>query len=116
MPNPFILPITTLGQTVGRQIGKRFGIYQSDRFSHVYVVGQTGTGKSTLLLNMIKQDIQRGEGFCLIDPHGDLAEAIRPLLGSNAIYWNPADPNCEYGYNPLTFVCEKYRPLVAQVS
>jgi hypothetical protein len=77
------------------------------------ILGQTGTGKSSLMFNMIKQDIAQGNGFCLLDPHGDLAEAVKPGLTDNAIYWDVADPACPYGYNPLTYVAEEYRPLVA---
>src|ERR1700679_1729649 len=47
-----------------------------ERRRHLYVVGQTGTGKSTLLLNLITQDLANGEGLALLDPHGDLAEAV----------------------------------------
>lgn len=79
----------------------------------LYVVGQTGTGKSTLLLNLIRQDIERVHGFCLIDPHGDLAAAVSDIAGSDLLYWNAADPACPYGYNPLTPVGDGYRPLVA---
>jgi hypothetical protein len=113
MPNPFTQPITILGQTKGRGPSIAFGMYQSDRLFHSLVIGQTGTGKSTLLLNMMRQDAEAGRGFLLLDPHGDLAEAIRPSLSDGAIYWDVADPNCQYGYNPLTYVQEQYRPLVA---
>ncbi len=113
MRNPFIDQITYLGKTNGRQDNRRFGIYQSDRLFHQYIIGQTGTGKSTLLFSMIKQDIDAGRGFCLIDPHGDLAEASAQYMGENGIYWKPSDTNCKVGYNPLTYVAEEYRPLVA---
>ena len=113
MRNPFIDPITYLGKTNGRKPQQAFGIYQSDRLFHQYIIGQTGTGKSTLLLNMIKQDIDARRGFCLIDPHGDLAEAASKYLDENGIYWKPSNPNCKVGHNPLTYVAEEYRPLVA---
>jgi len=105
--------ITLLGETRGRPPAKRFGIKQSDRMFHQYIIGQTGTGKSTLMLNMMKQDLAHGQGFCLIDPHGDLAEAVRAVVDCEIVYWNPADPDCPYGYNPLTYVTSEYRPLVA---
>ena len=54
-----------------------FGIRTRDRRSHVYVIGKTGTGKSTLLRVMIEQDILAGNGVALLDPHGDLVEAVR---------------------------------------
>ena len=105
--------LTLLGRTNGRRPHRRFGIRQADRLFHQYVIGQTGTGKSTLLLNMIRQDIEHGQGFCLIDPHGDLAEAAADVAGDRAIYWDAADPDTPYGYNPLTFVSPQYRALVA---
>ena len=113
MRNPFVDPITYLGKTNGRKPRKTFGIYQSDRLFHQYIIGQTGTGKSTLLLNMIKQDIEAGRGFCLIDPHGDLAEAASKYFDQTGLYWKPSDPSCKVGYNPLTYVAEEFRPLVA---
>lgn len=113
MQNLFINQLTYLGKTIGRKGDRHFGIYHSDRLFHTYIIGQTGTGKSTLLLNMIKQDIVAGRGCCLVDPHGDLAEAASKFLGTNGIYWNPSNPECVVGYNPLTYVAKEYRPLVA---
>lgn len=113
MPTPFLKPITSLGETHGRKPAVCFGIHQPDRLFHTYIIGQTGTGKSTLLLNMIKQDAEQRHGFCLIDPHGDLAEQAKHHLDDGGIYWNPSDPDCPYGYNPLTYVAAQYRPLVA---
>lgn len=105
--------LTILGRTVGRQPYRTFGIRQPDRLFHQYIVGQTGTGKSTLMLNMIRQDIAAGHGFCLIDPHGDLAETVAGVAGKRAIHWDAADPSAPYGYNPLTYVAAAHRPLVA---
>ena len=105
--------ITILGETRGRPPDKPFGILQKDRLFHTYMVGQTGTGKSTLILNMAKQDIAAGNGFCLIDPHGDLATALSVVAGPNHLIWNVADRECPYGYNPISYVAAEYRPLVA---
>ncbi len=102
-----------MGRTRGRAPHKPFGIKQADRLYHQYIVGQTGTGKSTLLLSMAAQEIRHGRGFCLIDPHGDLARAVADVAGDKCVYWDAADPACPLGYNPLTYVSEKYRPLVA---
>src|ERR1035438_6567245 len=66
--------ITLIGQTNFRNNRRRFGILRADRRAHLYLVGKTGTGKSTLLGTMIRQDIEGGEGVALFDPHGDLAE------------------------------------------
>ena len=56
---------------------KRFGIKQADRRSHMYILGKTGTGKSSLLETLIRQDIVAGRGLALLDPHGDLQGAQR---------------------------------------
>lgn len=90
-----------------------FGLALRDRLMHVYVIGQTGTGKSTLLLNMAHQDAAQRHGFCLIDPHGDLAEILHQTLDTEHLYWNVADPSCPFGFNPLRRVSEPLRPLVA---
>lgn len=61
----------------------------------------------------MNQDSKSNQGFCVIDPHGDLAESVRAAVNCETVYWNPADPECSYGYNPLTHVSAEYRPLVA---
>ena len=67
-----------------------FGISGRDRLSHLYTIGQTGTGKSTLLLNLARQDAAHGTGFCLIDPHGDLVEAVHESIARPHHYWDVA--------------------------
>jgi len=97
--------ITILGETNYRNQRKRFGIKDFDRQRHVYIVGQTGMGKSTLLLNMLAQDIRRGKGVALIDPHGDLAEQLLDYVPqrrmTDVIYINPADTEYPMGINLL---------------
>ncbi len=105
-------PITTLGLAWSRYGNKSFGIRQADRMQHLYVIGQTGAGKSTLLLNMALQDAAQGAGFCLIDPHGDLAEDLAARIGDRAQIWRPHDRDCPLGYNPLTRTSPALRPLV----
>lgn len=95
------------------QYGHRpFGIHEHDRLHHLYMIGQTGTGKSTLLLNLALQDARAGRGLCLIDPHGDLALAVHRQLDMSHHYFDIADPNCPFGYNPLARVPRPLRPLV----
>ena len=113
MPNPFLPRVTVLGQTRGRGISRNFGLYQSDRLHHLFVLGQTGTGKSTLMGNMIAQDVTLGNGFCVIDPHSDMASAISYQFADRVLYWNLGSPHCPYGYNPLAYVTAPYRSLVA---
>ena len=105
--------ITKLGQAYYRYGDFPFGIRLADRLMHLYVIGQTGTGKSTLLHNLAWQDAKQGIGLCLIDPHGDMAVALHEELNTHHRYWNVADPQSPYGYNPLTHVSPAYRPLVA---
>lgn len=105
--------VSTLGLAYNRREGVPFGIKLADRLMHLHIVGQTGTGKSTLLANLALQDAARGYGFALIDPHGDLADNLADRLEDRAIVWSPADPANPCGYNPLTPVPAEYRPLVA---
>lgn len=88
-----------------------------ERRRHLYVIGQTGTGKSTLLLNLIRQDLVAGEGLALLDPHGDLAEAVLahvPRSRTNdLVYVNPADLERPIGLNPLSCVSDDLKPIVA---
>lgn len=96
---------------------RTFGIKDEDRFSHVYIIGKTGTGKSTLLETMALQDIERGLGLALIDPHGDLVERIAAQVparrASEVIYLNASDPSQPYGYNPLRHVRDDRIALAA---
>ena len=81
------------------------GIRQADRLSHVYAIGKTGVGKSTLLETLARQDLCSGRGFALIDPHGDLVERIASNLPAEqkarVVYLDATDPLQPYGYNPL---------------
>lgn len=94
-----------------------FGIRNEDRFSHIYILGKTGTGKSTLIETMALQDLAAGNGFALIDPHGDLVERVAarvPLSGrTDVIYFNAPDPMQLYGYNPLRQVRGDFIALAA---
>jgi type IV secretory pathway TraG/TraD family ATPase VirD4 len=97
--------VTYLGRTDFRNDKRLFGIKREDRFSHVYIIGKTGTGKSTLMERMALQDLECGNGFALIDPHGDLVERIAdripPKRLLDVVYLDAADPTQPYGYNPL---------------
>src|SRR6267154_3633939 len=106
-----------LARTDFRNDHRVFGIKTEDRFSHVYVIGKTGTGKSTLLETMALQDLEHGNGFALIDPRGDLAERVAarvpPARQADTIYFNPSDPVQPYGYNPLRQVRQEFISLAA---
>src|SRR6266436_861885 len=109
--------ITNLARVDFRNDHRVFGIKNEDRFSHIYVIGKTGTGKSTLLETMALQDLEHGNGFALIDPHGDLAERIAGCIPSprqaDTVYFNPSDPAQPYGYNPLRQVRQEFISLAA---
>lgn len=83
----------------------------------MYVIGKTGTGKSTLLETMIRQDIEHGEALALLDPHGDLVERVAAAVPErrrgDLLYCNVPDPNQPYGYSPLRHVRPELRPLAA---
>src|SRR4051794_24519225 len=82
---------------------RRFGVRRADRRSHLYAVGKTGTGKTTLLESLIRQDIEHGEGVALLDPHGDLSERLLdciPAWRTNDLcYFDPADLAHPVGFN-----------------
>lgn len=109
--------ITTFAVTDFRDM-KRFGIKDKNREGHIYIVGKTGTGKSTLIQNMVVSDIRRGKGLCLIDPHGDLAEDVLDFVPKeridNVIYFNPQDIEYPVPFNPLEKVSPDKHHLTAQ--
>ncbi|HYF05445.1 MAG TPA: type IV secretion system DNA-binding domain-containing protein [Patescibacteria group bacterium] len=94
-----------------------FGIRTDDRRRHMYVIGKTGMGKTTLLENMCIQDIQNGRGVCFIDPHGDSLQKILNCIPTSrindVIYFNPADLEYPIAFNILEAVEGKYKHLVA---
>jgi len=108
--------LTILGQTNFRNSKRRFGIKDDDRRRHVYIIGKTGMGKSTLLLNCIVQDIWQGKGVAILDPHGDLAENLLAYIPScrinQTIYINPADIEYPIAFNVLQHVGNNQRHLV----
>ena len=97
--------ITYFARVDFRSDQRVFGIRRKDRRSHMYLLGKTGTGKSTLLANMIKQDLIAGEGLALLDPHGDLVEQVFKFVPAqrqkDLIYFNVPDRNLNLGFNPL---------------
>lgn len=108
--NPAITPLGIARHQYG---DRPFGIRLADRMQHLYVIGQTGTGKSTFMLNLALHDARAGRGLCLIDPHGDLALALHRQLDVPHHYFDIADPLCRLGYNPLARVPRSFRPLLA---
>lgn len=110
--------ITYFGETDFRGKKVRFGIKADDRSRHVYVIGKTGMGKSTLLENMAAQDIKNGEGMCFIDPHGSAIDTLIDYIPeeriNDVIYFAPFDSDYPISFNVLETVPEDQRHLVVQ--
>lgn len=110
-------PFTPIGYTNWRNTNQLFGIKLQDRFSHIYAIGKTGVGKTTLLLNMAIDDVYKGYGVCLIEPHGDaslkLLQSIPDHRKKDVIYFDPSDNAHRTGFNPLLNVPSEERHLVA---
>jgi GTPase SAR1 family protein len=106
-----------LGRTKWRNLRKLFGMRSKDRRAHMYVVGKTSVGKSSLLEAMIRQDVLAGNGLALFDPHGDLAERLVDWIPESrkgdVIYLNVPDPEQPFGFNPLEGVPKLRRSLAA---
>lgn len=117
MPNEKEAEITIIGQTNFRNMNEKYGIKEEDRLRHVYVIGKTGMGKSTLLENMIESDIRAGKGVGVIDPHGDLAEAVLRFVPKNrtndVIVFDPSDREYPLAFNMLEGKNKETRGLVA---
>jgi hypothetical protein len=109
--------LTPIGKTDWRNQHQPFGIKDADRLGHMYVIGKTGVGKSTLLLNMAISDVERGNGICIIDPHGDVAEQLLQYIPyqriKDVIYFNAADTEYPIGFNPLHAIHPTEHNLVA---
>ncbi len=108
--------VTIFAETNYRNSHVRFGIKNDDRRRHMYLIGKTGMGKSTMLENMIIQDIQEGKGVCVVDPHGDTVEKVINFVPPNrindVIYFNPSDLDYPIGFNVLEKVSSEQRHLI----
>lgn len=106
-----------LGYNQFRGETKEIRLKREDRFRHFYVIGQTGTGKSSILQVMIRQDLKNGDGLCVIDPHGSLIEDILPFIprerADDVVYFNPADLERPMGLNLLEAETEEEKDMVA---
>jgi hypothetical protein len=110
-------PCIIIGEREGWGDPQRFGVSAEDQRQHIYIIGKTGTGKTTLLRNLIIQHISLGHGVGVIDPHGDLAEEllhhIPPKRADHLTYFNPGDLEHPIGLNVLANVTPDDRHLVA---
>src|SRR3989339_146032 len=112
-----ISDITYFAETNFRGQKRRFGIKIDDRRRHMYLIGKTGMGKTTLMEQMIISDIYNGHGVGLVDPHGDFVEKILDYVPSNRIndiiYFNPADQEHPIGFNVMEAIDPRHKHLVA---
>jgi len=108
---------TIVGKTSFRNEERNFGIKIRDRALHVYTIGKTGVGKSTLLSGLIIDDIMKGRGVAVVDPHGDLINDVMEYIPDSrvddVIYFSPADRDYPIGFNLLESVDPEYKNIVA---
>ena len=109
--------VTIFARTNARHPHRTFGIKAVDRLSHMYAIGKTGVGKTTLLETILRSDIEGGAGCALIDPHGDFVERVCKWLPErrrkDLVFLNVPDQAQPFGYNPLFRVSPERRSLVA---
>lgn len=117
LPREYEEGVTVLGQTDYRDLKVLFGIKKRDRMRHLYLLGKTGTGKSTLFKNMFISDVLAGEGACFVDPHGDTVEELLSYIPPNrvqdVVYFNPTDTEHPVGFNLLELKDKSQRDLIA---
>ena len=109
--------ISAFGLTDFRGIKHQFGMYRRDRSRHVYIIGQTGSGKSGLLTLFALSDIYHNQGYCIIDPHGDLAmdnlKFVPESRVNDVVYFNPADTQYPMAFNPLEVYDPARKPNIS---
>lgn len=107
-----------MGYNVFRGVKKAIRLADTDRQRHIYVVGQTGVGKSTFLENLALQDMLAGRGFAFIDPHGDTAETLLSMVPrertEDVIYFSPADMDYPMGLNLFEFDTPEQKDFLIQ--
>ena len=109
--------VVFFAETNFRNQRRRFGIKTDDRRRHMYLIGKTGMGKTTLMEQMVLSDIYNGNGLGLVDPHGDFAEKILDYIPphriNDVIYFNPSDVDFPIGFNVLETIDPRHKHLVA---
>ena len=118
-PAPKNMPTEGLFLGTNSDRGEKRKIYMKndDRFRHFYIIGQTGTGKSSFMVNLARQDFANGKGLCIVDPHGSLIDDVLPYIprerADDVIYFNPADTERPMGLNLLEGKSAEERDLIA---
>jgi hypothetical protein len=109
--------LTILGKSNFRGSDQVFGIKGLDRRRHIYIIGKTGMGKSTLLENMIFSDIQAGRGLAVVDPHGDLADAVMNFIPArrtnDVVLFDPSDRDFPVAFNMLENIDPNLNSIVS---
>lgn len=109
--------IIYFARTNYRNQQRKFGIKLDDRRRHVYIIGKTGMGKTTVLENMMIQDVQNDHGLAVVDPHGDFVEKVLDFIPAqrinDVVYVNPADSEFPIAFNVLESINPMHRHLVA---
>lgn len=109
--------LTVIGMTNFRNVSQQFGIKIDDRKRHVYIIGKSGTGKSTLIENMAVDDIVEGRGVIIVDPHGELADKALACVPDNrvedVVIFDPSDRAYPIGFNLLEQVEDDFKGMVA---
>lgn len=123
-PNGEVLPIleepnlNVLGIADYRSASMPIGIYDEDRLRHMYVIGKTGVGKSKFMLNLMRGDIEKGRGFGVIDPHGDLVEEIMMHMTEDRlkdlVIFDPTDEQYPFCFNPLDVAPTESKQILAK--
>jgi hypothetical protein len=120
LPIPENLPTTgiTIGRGAFRSTSPTIKLDPADRLRHTYLIGQTGTGKSTLFQSSVLQDMANGDGCCFIDPHGEVIDWLLPRIpphrAKDVILFDPSDPDAILGLNLLEWRTPHERDLIIQ--
>jgi hypothetical protein len=109
-----------LGETNFRNRHLRFGMLPTDRLRHLWLLGKTGSGKSTLIANLVAQDMRRGTGLALLDPHGDLVETVLPFIPptrlKDTLLFDPADKEYPLSFNVFRQGKERFKDTALLAS